>query len=770
MANQPWGDDSVERPDLDGYDPYPTEPETHLRDYWYVVLKRRWLILAIAITVLGGFTIRAMTQKPVYSATSVLHLDRGRINLVQDVVQDYWSYSEFYPTQRRVLRSRTLAHRVVEDVRLWEHPAFRSKDGSRPEGDGLEGLAGAVMGMLQVNQIPNTQLLELRFTSPAPELSARLANSLAEQYIAFNREEKFSVAKNTAGFISEQVEKLQREILENEKRLQDYSKREDLLMVDEKEVIVMRQLEDLNAEATQAGAARASAEARYRSLLAAQASTLNEVQSDPSVSSLKRERDRILSRVEELSSTFKDDWPELRRARESLADIERRLSQEENAVAAKVIANAQVQYQEALSRETLLKREADAKKHEFQGLSELTADYSQIKTELDNQRQMLQQLLRRESETGLSAELGEEQPVNVRIVETALVPKGPDGPGVRRSVALGAFVGIAIALGIAFFLDYWQTNIDTVEDLRRHFPLPLLGMVPRLNTGKAGALLGLEGIRASLAEGAGLLPSGEKKSPATTRSALALERREPRDRDRDRVRASSNAAIVAERFKFLRGSLLMSTPGSAPQTILVIGADKNAGKTFVSCNLAASLADLGKKVLLIDADLRNPQLHKIFKFKNRVGLSNVLTGQTSIERGCIFSTPVQNVYVLLAGPQTPRPAELLGSAKMEETIAECARHFDFVLLDSAPLLPVFDSHYLTRRCDANLLVVRSGRTSRHAIKQSLDLVEGVGGKVTGAVLNDVNLSDFAQNYYYSYHSYEYGDYAAEPVERQAVAR
>jgi capsular exopolysaccharide synthesis family protein len=178
-----------------------------------------------------------------------------------------------------------------------------------------------------------------------------------------------------------------------------------------------------------------------------------------------------------------------------------------------------------------------------------------------------------------------------------------------------------------------------------------------------------------------------------------------------------------------------------------------------------SLTDLDKKVLLIDADLRNPQLHKIFRFKNRIGLSNVLSGQTSLEKGCVVSTPIPNFYVLMAGPPSPTPAELLGSKKMEETLAECAHHFDYVVLDSAPLLPVFDSHYLTVKCDANILVVRSGQTSRNAVKQSLDLIDRVGGKVTGVVLNDVNLSDFAQNYYYTYHSYEYGTYAEETVER-----
>ena len=374
---------------------------------------------------------------------------------------------------------------------------------------------------------------------------------------------------------------------------------------------------------------------------------------------------------------------------------------------------------------------------------------------------MLQQLLRRQTETGLSADLGERHPVNVRIVEAALVPRAPNGPGITRNVTTGVLIGIALALGLAFFLDYWETNIYTIEDLRRHVPLPYMGMVPRLESATFGRMHATESKTFAFDPNEADKPV-RGKSLNRTRSALALSQS-----TKIASRAKEDTSMLAERFKFLRGSLLLSTPGSPPRTVLVTGPDKNAGKTFVACNLATSLADLDKKVLLIDADLRNPQLHKVFRFKNRIGLSNVLSGQTSIEKGCIFSTPIPNLYVLLAGPASPTPAELLGSKKMEETIAQCMEHFDYVLLDSAPLLPVFDSHYLTVRADANLLVVRSGHTSRNAVSQSLELIDRVGGRVTGVVLNDVNLADYAQNYYYTYHSYEYGTYAEEPMERRA---
>ena len=218
---------------------------------------------------------------------------------------------------------------------------------------------------------------------------------------------------------------------------------------------------------------------------------------------------------------------------------------------------------------------------------------------------------------------------------------------------------------------------------------------------------------------------------------------------------------LSERFRFLRGSMLLSTPESVPKIVLVTSPDKNCGKTFVSSNLSCALGQLDKKVLLIDGDLRNPKLHRVFRYRNRIGLSNVLTGQSSLQDGCIMRTEIPNLFLMMSGPKSPNPGELLASPAMERTLKSCAEHFDFVVLDSAPLLPVFDSHVLSTRCDGVILVARSGVTSRHAAIQSVELLERVNGKITGIVLNDVNLDDYAHYYYHSHYSYEYGRYPEE---------
>ena len=342
MSNANWTPPPMPTSEPESAEFHPPESEKHLRDYWYVILKRRWVILAVFVSVLSYTAVKALMRQPVYSASTVLQIDRGKINLVQDVmVQDYWSgYDEFYPTQQRVLMSRNLSRGVVRSLRLWEQPYFGGDKTHTPDEQTVEGLAGRVVGMLQVTQIRNTQLMELKFTSTDPQVAADLANALARQYMTFSMEKETTLARDTAGFIREQVEKIQVEIQEREQLLQEYSQRQDLMMVDEKELLVMRQLQDLNSAVAVARTSRANAEAKYRSLRAADTQILPAVLANPTVQGLVQQRGVLEGQVAELAAKFKDDWPDLRRAREGLADIKNRIETERRALTVDVVAKA----------------------------------------------------------------------------------------------------------------------------------------------------------------------------------------------------------------------------------------------------------------------------------------------------------------------------------------------------------------------------------------------------------------------------------------------
>ena len=223
--------------------------------------------------------------------------------------------------------------------------------------------------------------------------------------------------------------------------------------------------------------------------------------------------------------------------------------------------------------------------------------------------------------------------------------------------------------------------------------------------------------------------------------------------------------MLLERFKFLRNALLMSSPGEAPRSVLLTSGSEKEGKSFVSSNIASSFAQLGNRVLLIDADLRRPSVHKFFTVNRGVGLSNVIIGQRSLEDGCIQETHVPNLYVLVAGSRTPSPAELLGSKAMQDVLKRCRELFDFVVIDSAPLFPVVDSHTLASLADKVMLVARSGSTQGPAVHDAIEILERSRANIAGVVLNDVDLMDFAQSYYYRNYSYTY---APEPRYRNSA--
>ena len=739
---------------------YPTEvyPRASLRDAYFVILKHRWPVLAVMLAVWLFALVGKYTETPLYRATALIQIDWGKINIVQDVmVNPTRAFADLYGTQEKIVTSRVLTERVVEDLELWEHPIF-----APPANDGdadadldreklVHTIARRLQGMVDVTRVKKTQLMEISFVSPDPELTARLANAQVEQYIQFNVESESGLARNTSTFIDEEISELRREITDNEQQLREYSREKSIVMSDSRDNnIVVQRLQTLNQQLVEAEAERAGAQARYINIRRADPSSLDEVRNSSAMRDLERKYMNLSEKHQELAATFGPDWPERKRVKSALEEVERSLDTKSKQEAAKVVGAAKVAYREAVDRENLLRKSLNAQKSEAQDLEHASSDYTQVRAELDNQRAILRGLLRRRSETDITADLGERQPVRVKFIERAEIPQMAFSPGASRRFLFLIVLGAVLGFGTAYLLDHWDDSIHTVEDLKRYIPLPYLGMIPRY---------GNDNIMAQISR------------RLTPQARTARERKLVRPESKQsnylptiydhRSDLAEQRDTLSERFRFLRGSMLLSTPESVPKIVLVTSPDKNCGKTFVSSNLSCALGQLDKKVLLIDGDLRNPKLHRVFRYRNRIGLSNVLTGQSSLQDGCIMRTEIPNLFLMMSGPKSPNPGELLASPAMERTLKSCAEHFDFVVLDSAPLLPVFDSHVLSTRCDGVILVARSGVTSRHAAIQSVELLERVNGKITGIVLNDVNLDDYAHYYYHSHYSYEYGRYPEE---------
>jgi len=742
---------STERlpPDYSDYAPE-IYPRASLREIYFVLLKHRWPFVAVILATWMFAFISKYTETPYYRATALIQIDWGKINVVQDVmINPSRTYADIYGTQEKIVNSRQLAEHVVEDLELWEHPLFApDPDAHLDQKKVVSNIGRSIQAMANVSRVKKTQLMEVSFVSPDPELSAQLANSLVVQYRQFNIDSESGLARDTSSFIDEEIGELRNDIQEKERLLRDYSRENQIVIAeDENNSIVMQRLETLNEQLAQAEVQRTAAEARYANLASADPFSLSDVRTSGPVRDLERRYLDLSERYSELRTTFGPDWPEIKRVKGALDETKRDLDVVATEQAAKVVGTAKGEFQEARDRENLLRKSLNAQKSQVRKLAHAASDYGHIKAELANQRQILKRLLRRRSETAITAELGEKQPVRVKFIERAEAPTVPFAPGSNRRFALLLALGVILGAGTAYLLDHWDDAIHTVDDVKQHVPLPYLGMIPRYGTDSA-----LESIKSRLAP-----RSGNSRGPLASGRDAKRSTYLPTIYDK-RPALAENRDALSERFRFLRGSMLLSTPNAVPKIVLVTSPDKNCGKTFISSNLSCALGQLDKKVLLIDSDLRNPRLHRVFRYRNRVGLSNVLTGQKSLKDGCIMRTEIPNLYLMMSGPKSPNPGELLASPAMERTLKECAEHFDFIVLDSAPLLPVFDSHILSTRCDGVILVARAGVTSRHAAKQSIELIERVNGKITGLVLNDVDLKDYAQYYYHSHYAYESGAY------------
>ena len=463
-------------------------PSVDLRAYLNVVLKRRFLVSVVALTVLAVSIVDTLLETPAYRASALIQIDWGKINLVQDViVEDVGvAIGVLYATEVKIMQSRPLAKRVVEDLRLWEHPVFgpaKDPQSAAEHEELVKRTASGMLSMMRISHVMNTQLFDVTFQTPDAELSAKLANALVRHYVAFTAEADSGLARNALTFIREKIEELQRSILEKERLLRDFDKGRQLLAADTGDpTAVSQRLEEHHRQLAQAEAERASAEAHYRSLKRVRPEDLPAIQASGRVRSLQEKHATLQEQYAEMGSKFKPEWPGMQRLAAKIEEVQQRLDAVLAEEAGKAIAVARVAYGTALERERLLGEVLRRQSEQAREVVAATVDYDQARTGLESDREILRGLLRRATETGLSADLKEQQPSRVRIVQEAEVPAGPFSPNVPMNALMGALLGCGLAIGLAFLLEYADSTIRTAEDLRRCVPLPCLGVIPGYGT------------------------------------------------------------------------------------------------------------------------------------------------------------------------------------------------------------------------------------------------------------------------------------------------
>jgi polysaccharide biosynthesis transport protein len=723
----------------------PAEPEAEFHvSQWLEVIRRRrkLLIIVAAIVVAAAVVLYAITPRS-YRATTVLEIERRPAIAAmtqQAAAFDDWADAQsFYPTQYELLKSRGIAERAVKNLHLEDDPIFNPGRGSLLGGNAagaatadadaaaLGAMAGRLLGGITVNPIRNTRLVEISYTAPTAALAARVANGVAEAFIDWGVENRFATAGRASGFLASQIESLKQEIQDKEAQLQAYSRRSDIVALDPSSNVTLQRLEGLNRDYVTAVSERISKEARYQELLNSPDDAVADTVSGGLVGQLRGDQLKLERDYATKLNTYKPDWPAMQELKAQIDKGRQHLTDVIKETVSKARDSARAEYQGALRREQALAEEMNRQKADAMKLNSASVEYNNLKVEVSTRRALLDELLRRQSETEVNARMQGDRNSNVVVVDKALVPGGPFRPSLRRNLALGLVLGLGLGLGAVFGVEYLDRTLKTADDVDRILGLPVLAAIPDVSEdrGGYGYHRGAYGYGHSMraAKPSGRQKAGGRAPAAEPGATTAIEL----------VPFAQPRLAVSEAYRSLRTSLLLSSAGRL-RSVVVTSAIPGEGKTSTVTNLAVVLAQLGKHVLLVDADLRKPRVHEVFGVSNRIGLVNALTGGAGDE-AVMQASRVPNLTVVPAGPIPPNSSELLASDRMLEFVTGAYQKFDYVLFDTPPALPVTDASVLGSLADGVILCVGAGMVVREDARAVVQRFELANIRVLGVTLN-----------------------------------
>ena len=725
-----------------------------LLEYWRAIQKRRATILTTLFVVFAIGLFATLKQKPVYKARALIEIQKENpdIPTLQELFQVENISDTYLETQYRILKSENLARRVIfqlglEKISEFGKPAaaaapasasqqqkapavqeFSVRRDSPRNADTNNEVLKKFQEKLDVEPLKRSRLVEVTFESNDPKLAAQVVNTLASAYIDQNLEARWDASQKASEWLSQQLQDMKGHLEKSEDELQKYARDNGLLFLETDkgttENIVAQRLRQLQEELTKAQSDRFTSESLYRLVQEGDFASLPGVFDDKmmqdlteKLAELERERSRLIS-------TFNPDYPRVKEIQSQIDEYEAVLAQERARAADRITKS----YHAAVGREGMLLKAFEEQQREANVVAEKSVQYPILKREADTNKQLYVGLLEKLKETGVSTSM---KATNIRVVDPAYPPKKPDRPRIPLNLSLALILGLALGIGLAFLQEHLDNTFKSAEDVERFLQVPTLASVPAV----AGTN-GNHGVH-GLVQRARLLGATDK-----VRTGLAPHW--------NRIEDNGQNIGLTEAFHGLRTSVLLSTARRPPTSLLVTSAQGGEGKTTVAANLAVSLAQLGERVLLIDADLRRPSLHNFFGSTGSTGLVNFLTGDPDW-RSLVFHAAPQGLDLLFCGPIPPNPADLLSSEYMPALIREASKEYKFVVVDSPPLLNLADSRILSTLVDGVILVVGGGITPRELVHRAYLSARDAGSHVLGATINFV---DTRIGYYSSYYTQE----------------
>jgi succinoglycan biosynthesis transport protein ExoP len=742
-------------------DPVPlTEDRIDLKTIWRAWVRHKWTIVGITALCTVAAAVYTLRITPQYQSAALLQIDRTAQKVVgfnTDVEVDEGPASDQLQlrTQIELLKSRTLAERVIDELGLYQadgtatpaaqvEAATAKETGEGGPADRILGLAttlwhqllalvspqteapGAVSRAAAVAQfsqsvsvepIRNSRLVELRVLNPDPEMAARMANTMAQAFIATNIARKLDSSIYARQFLEEQIRQTKAKLEESERVINDYAKKNEILNLGDKGNATTQTFVDFSSALAKAEQDRIRAETLYNQVKLNPESAPQAVVNE-AIRAYKEQRARLEADYAKNQSVFKPDYPAMVQARAQIAELDGRIKTEVNTI----LASIQGQYAAAKKAEDLLRAKVASSRGEVLSVQDRSVDMNLLSRELDTNRQVYDSLLQRLKEVSVTAGITTN---NVSIVDKATVPLMPASPNLKISVGLGVMAGLFLGLLAALLREQLDDSVQNVNDIEGLYHLPLLGLIPFTKPER-----------------------GENDAVAL------LAHHEPR-------------STFAESYRSMRTALQFSTADGAPQRFMVTSCGKSEGKSTTALALAINFAQLGQRVLLIDADMRKGWMHKLLKISNERGLSNVLSGDRRIDE-LIHETKVANLAVITAGPVPPDPVELLMGSRLSWLLEQAeAIGYQQIVIDGPPLLGLADAIVLGNQIQNIVFAVKAGSTRKESIKDALRRLRNAGLAPMGMVLTharDEHTSDYAYATYYG-HGYNdrYPTRAAPPA-------
>jgi len=722
------------------YDYEYEEDELNLREYLDIVIRRKWLIIACVVIAVVSVGIKSLTETPLYRATASLEISpvTPKIVMFQDVVEmgsPTWNTEQYYETQFRLLKSASFGTNVISKLGLDKNLIVENEQSNKSsegffssiigrifpdknkgkenikenkvelnelQAEKKNSLARSFLAGLVIRPVPKTSIVNLQYISPNPEFAKKAVNTIVDEYINWLLERKHSASKSARKFLQKQLGQTKANLEKAEETLNSFAKSVNIVSLDGTLNLEYTQLSKLNEALSETENERLAKEAVYEEIKSGNFEYLPNIVNDESMVEVRTEYTALKSKLDNLSVIYGPNYPEIKQLKAQLARVETEMGERAENVANSIKS----EYKATLRKEKLIRERTDEQNKRVAALNDKAIQYKILAREVDTNKSIFESLLQRLKETEITSA---SEATNVQVLDYSTKPRFPFSPNYKNNISYAAMVGLMIGVLIAFVLNFFDNTIKDDEELKTKFRVPFLGSIP---------------LAKDLEEGFKIEIS---------------------------VHEQPNS-LISEAFRVIRTSLLYSSPENPPKSILISSTQPLEGKTTTSVNLALSLSQSGQRVVLVDSDLRKPRIHKLLsKNGNTHGLSSYLVGESDYTE-IVAESNLDGLKIVTSGPIPPNPAELVGSRKMRELIERLEDEFDIIILDGSPIGGFADSRLLSRLVDGVVIVTSIGITQKPMLKNSIEEIRKVRGRIIGTVVNrlETTRGKYGYNYYYYY--------------------